>query len=274
MSVNEEIRDAAIRHAVMSERYGKGLARKIVKLLDEADVDMTDQLERRLARIANGTDNGPATTRRLTEVMAALETLNKAVYERERDPAGYAALIGANLPSNATVTITAGSFNGTVAAYSGFKDEDTTTKTIVQFSPVTTSTVTVQITSSSIIQIERLVVGKRVETEGIDQGCSQSFEDMSVIDTNNGHTTVEQHRVLTSWKAKMSWLSDSQWRQEFFSLFKKAGLSRAVLFVPTADDPSVFQNEAVFGRFSSVAKGDYNNHNNWVAEFTITALSD
>lgn len=184
------------------------------------------------------------------------------------------ALIGSNLPANASVTITAGSYNGTVSAYTGFKDEDTTTKTIVQFAPVTASTVTVQITSSSIIQIERLVVGKRVETEGIDQGCSQSFEDMSVIDTANGHTTVEQHRVLTSWKAKMSWLSDSQWRQEFFSLFKKAGLSRAVLFVPTADDPSVFQNEAVFGRFSSVAKGDYNNYDNWVAEFTITALAD
>lgn len=185
------------------------------------------------------------------------------------------ALVGSNLPSSATVTITAGGYNsGPVAAYSGFKDEDTTTKTIVQFAPVTASTVTVQITSNSPIQIERLVVGKRVETEGIDQGCSQTFEDMSVIDTKNGHTTVEQFKVLTSWKAKMSWLSDSQWRQEFFSLFKKAGLSRALLFVPTADDPSVFQNEAVFGRFMSMSKGDYNNHNNWVAEFTITALAD
>lgn len=183
------------------------------------------------------------------------------------------ALIGSNLPASATVTITAGSYNGTVAAYSGDKDSDTTTKTIVQFSPVTTSTVTISITSNAVIQIQRLVIGKRVETEGIDQGCSQSFEDQSVIEKSNGHTTIEQYDVLTSWKAKMSWLTDSQWRSQFFTLFRRAGQSRAVLFVPTADDPSTFQHEAVFGRFESVAKGDYNNHNNWVAEFTITALA-
>lgn len=185
------------------------------------------------------------------------------------------ALVGANLPSTASVTVTAGSYNsGPVPAYYGVKDAETTTKTILQFPPVTTSTVTVQITSSAPIQIERLVIGKRVETEGIDQGCSQSFEDQSVIETSNGHTTIERFNVLTSWKAKMSWVGDSQWRQEFFGLFKRAGQSRAVLFVPTADDPATFQHEAVFGRFTSVAKGDYNNHNNWVAEFTITALAD
>lgn len=183
------------------------------------------------------------------------------------------ALIGSNLPSTATVTVTAGSFTGTVAAYSGDKNSDTTTKTIVQFSPVTTSTVSVTITSNAPIQIQRLVIGKRVETEGIDQGCSQSFEDTSVIDDGPGYTTVERYDVLTSWKAKMSWISDSQWRKEFFTLFGRAGLSRAVLFVPTADDPTTFQHEAVFGRFTNVAKGDYNNHNNWVAEFTITALA-
>ena len=82
MSVNEQIRDAAIRHAVISDRYGKGLARKIVALLNAADVDLTDQLEKRLAKIADGSDNGPATTRRLTEVMDALKTLNSRVYER------------------------------------------------------------------------------------------------------------------------------------------------------------------------------------------------
>ena len=82
MSANEQIRDAAIRHAVISDRYGKGLARKIVALLNAADVDLTDQLEKRLAKIADGSDNGPATTRRLTEVMDALKTLNSRVYER------------------------------------------------------------------------------------------------------------------------------------------------------------------------------------------------
>ena len=184
------------------------------------------------------------------------------------------ALVGSNLPSSATVTVTAGGYNsGSTAAYTGVKDAETTTKTILQFSPVTTSTVTVQITSNAPIQIQRLVIGKRINTEGIDQGCTQSFEDQSVIEQGAGHTTVERFDVLTSWKAKMSWISDAQWRSQFFPFFRKAGQSRAVLFVPTADDPTTFQHEAVFGRFTSVAKGDYNNYDNWVVEFTLTSLA-
>lgn len=82
MSANEEILNAAIRHSIISERYGKGLARKIVALLDAADVDLTDQLEKRLARIADGRDNGPATTRKLSEVIDALRTINSSVYRK------------------------------------------------------------------------------------------------------------------------------------------------------------------------------------------------
>lgn len=83
MSVNQDIQNAAIRHAIMSERYGKGLVRKIVSLLNAADVDLTDQLEKRLAKIAaNGFDTGPETTRRMTEVIEALRTINDRAYRR------------------------------------------------------------------------------------------------------------------------------------------------------------------------------------------------
>ena len=83
MSVNQDIQNAAIRHAIMSERYGKGLVRKIVALLDAADGDLTDQLTKRLGKIAaNGFDTGPETTRRLTEVIEALRTINDRAYRR------------------------------------------------------------------------------------------------------------------------------------------------------------------------------------------------
>lgn len=84
MSVNTDLQNAAIRHAIYSERYGRGLARRIVALLDAADADLTDQLQARLSRIeANyGLDPGPATTKRLTDLIESLQTINTTVYRR------------------------------------------------------------------------------------------------------------------------------------------------------------------------------------------------
>lgn len=80
MSANQDILDAAIRHALYEGRFGKGLARRMVSLLDEVDDDLANQLSLRLTRI--GTDTGPATTRRLTEMMDTLRVLNSRVYRR------------------------------------------------------------------------------------------------------------------------------------------------------------------------------------------------
>lgn len=82
MSVNQAILDAAIRHAIYSERFGRGLAKRIVALLNEADEDLTDKIEARLSRIADGGDTGPATTKRLTEILESLKTLNGSVYKK------------------------------------------------------------------------------------------------------------------------------------------------------------------------------------------------
>ncbi|MFZ4165303.1 minor capsid protein [Brevundimonas sp. NPDC058933] len=82
MSVNTELRDAAIRHAIYSERFGKGLARKIVALLNAVDDDLSDKLEARINKIAGGAATGPATMRRMTEILDTIRVLNRDVYER------------------------------------------------------------------------------------------------------------------------------------------------------------------------------------------------
>lgn len=82
MSVNTEIRDAAIRHAIYSERFGKGLARKIVALLNAVDSDLSDKLEARINKIAGGGATGPATMRRMAEILDTIRVLNRDVYER------------------------------------------------------------------------------------------------------------------------------------------------------------------------------------------------
>ncbi len=44
MSVNEQLQDRAIRHAVALQRYGKGLSDKLVRLLNSADKDIVETL--------------------------------------------------------------------------------------------------------------------------------------------------------------------------------------------------------------------------------------
>ncbi|KQN09971.1 hypothetical protein ASE85_03305 [Sphingobium sp. Leaf26] len=83
MSSNEILRDAAIRHAIQSERFSKGLATKIVKLLNSADADIVATLAKRLALIEErGRDLGPVTTKRLEVLLNELRQINEAVYKR------------------------------------------------------------------------------------------------------------------------------------------------------------------------------------------------
>lgn len=83
MSTNDEIRDAAIRHAVHNARYGRGLAAKIVKLLNAADQDLMGTIAQRAVKITErGFDTGPATTKRLAEMFNALRLVNNEVYKK------------------------------------------------------------------------------------------------------------------------------------------------------------------------------------------------
>jgi len=80
-SVNEELQDRAIRHALAINGYAKGLSDKIVRLLNNADKDLLEKLAARLVAIKErGFDTGPATTKRLQTLLAELKAINSAVY--------------------------------------------------------------------------------------------------------------------------------------------------------------------------------------------------
>lgn len=73
MAVADDLKDAAVRRQVFLLRYVESTARKIVKLLADADADLAEQVAARLARIQQrGYDLGPATTRRLDALRMAV----------------------------------------------------------------------------------------------------------------------------------------------------------------------------------------------------------
>ncbi|MDF0540745.1 hypothetical protein PX699_00180 [Sphingobium sp. H39-3-25] len=83
MSVNETLRDEAIRHALQAEKYARGLANKIVRLLNASDDELVETIAKRLAKFEErGFDLGPATTKRLETLLEETRTINDSVYKK------------------------------------------------------------------------------------------------------------------------------------------------------------------------------------------------
>lgn len=82
-SVNDELQDRAIRHALAINSYANGLSDKNVRLLNSADADLLEKLAGRLALInERGFDTGNKTTERLRKLLEEIKLINSAVYER------------------------------------------------------------------------------------------------------------------------------------------------------------------------------------------------
>jgi SPP1 gp7 family putative phage head morphogenesis protein len=82
-SANDILLDEAIRHKLFIEKYERGLANKIVRLLNSADNDIRETLAKRLINIeTRGYDLGPVTTKRLQDLLTEVSALNSAVYQK------------------------------------------------------------------------------------------------------------------------------------------------------------------------------------------------
>lgn len=76
-SVNEQLADDAIRHAVNFDRYGTGVVRRLIALLTRVDADLSAQLLAALERL-------PAESfavERLDALLANVQSLNRRAYE-------------------------------------------------------------------------------------------------------------------------------------------------------------------------------------------------
>jgi SPP1 gp7 family putative phage head morphogenesis protein len=83
VSANQILLDEAFRHKLFIEKYERGLANKIVRLLNSADQDIRAKLGARLVAIEErGYDLGPSSTKRLQDLLTEVSALNSAVYQK------------------------------------------------------------------------------------------------------------------------------------------------------------------------------------------------
>ncbi|WIA56010.1 minor capsid protein [Sphingobium sp. WTD-1] len=86
MTVNSDLQDRAIQHAIAISRYGAGLSDRIVRLLNSADADLIEKIAQRIGTIEQrGYDLGPKSTKRLLALMEELRALNRAIYDQLHD---------------------------------------------------------------------------------------------------------------------------------------------------------------------------------------------
>lgn len=85
-SVNEDLRDRAIRHAVAIARYGNGLSDKLVRLLNSADKEILAKLASGLAEIdERGQFLSASARKHLASLLDEIRALNTAIYEQLSD---------------------------------------------------------------------------------------------------------------------------------------------------------------------------------------------
>lgn len=232
---------------------------------------------------SNANANAPASNMNIDEPAMVWRSANlSTVYVKvQLDGSAWDtfALVGSNLRANDTIRIRAASTAAAVDGTSGLTVDQTflawsgvsPTAGALSFfqitNAVTSAFVRIDITSTGnpkgYVEASRLVLGKRVVTDGVAVNAEQTFEDMSNVEDGLGWTSVDEYGVRIGWKVTLEGIKDADYNTNWFPFLRAVGRKKAFVFIPD-DGVAYIQTQAVFARITSSAKGsspvaDYNN---------------
>ena len=197
------------------------------------------------------------------------------------------ALVGSNLRAGDTIRVRAGSsasvvagetdllLDATVPAWTGTAPTSGALTVLVLDAPIAASFVRLDLTSSGnpdgYVEASRLIIGKRVQADGIDIGCEQTFEDGSDVQEGLGFTTVDEYRVRIGWKVSVSGVKEADYWAKWFPFLRSIGRHKGFLFLPDSESDHV-QTQAVFGRMANSAKGSAKSSDFTIIDMTILSV--
>jgi len=215
------------------------------------------------ATISNAGTDHPAQVWRsngLAGVFATLQTAGKTI--------DTLALMGTNIRSTDTVRFRGSNsadmsallFDTTVQGWTGAAPARGATTLLAMANSYAPAFVRIDISSSGnpdgYVEVQRIVIGKRVQTDGINIGCDHMFEDSSINEEINGYTVSDALRMRDSWKVTMNNIKETDYWTTWYSFLRGVGSTAGFLFVPDTD-PTLMQNQTILARVSSSAKGNY-----------------
>jgi hypothetical protein len=195
-------------------------------------------------------------------------------------------LYGTNLRPSDTVRIRAGSSatgttsspsfdSGNRPAFSGQASANSNMVLIDVGSLRTERFVRIDISSSGnpsgYVEASRLIIGQKVEEQGVDWGAEQSFEDPSEVSEYRGFSTVDAYPTKAAWKFSITGITPQQYATNWVPLLRANGTKSGVLFVPDTDSEFV-QDEAVFGRMITAGKGQAVSSSEYKVDLTIKEI--
>jgi hypothetical protein len=161
--------------------------------------------------------------------------------------------------ATAAATTSSPTYDSTaLPAFSGAANSGGNTSLILTPAVRTETFIRIDITSTgnpaTYVEARRLVIGKRIEEDGIDLNAEHSFEDNSQRTEYRNFETVDPYDTKTSWKFSIGYIKEASYWSNWFPLLRDAGTKKGVLSIPDSQS-AYLQSEAVFGRITSSAKG-------------------
>ena len=193
------------------------------------------------------------------------------------------ALARSNLSANAQIRVQVAANSGmsnalvdrTVSAWSGLPSMDGAYTYIALEAVVNGPYVRIDITdpgnSAGYIQVQRVLLGRRVECDGVDHGASQTFEAGGVVDDGDGYTTVDRYRTRPSWKFTVSDTTALTYARDWYPLLMKAGKTESLLFIPETTDTN-WQTQATLARITGSPKGESQSSDFWKMDINLLAV--
>lgn len=121
------------------------------------------------------------------------------------------------------------------------------------------------------VEVQRILIGKRIEILGIDHGASQGFEDASTIEDINGMTLSDVYRVRDSWKFNVSDTTQATYALQWYPFLKSVGKHKAILFIPNTASPYL-QTEACLAYITGSPKGDSQSSDFWKMDINLLSV--
>ncbi len=98
-------------------------------------------------------------------------------------------------------------------------------------------------TSNTFVEVSRVLIGKRIEVDGIDNDPSITHVGGATVEDGPGWTTVGEARTRVQWTANVGNVPSTAYYQEWSPFLSRAGKHAGFLFVPQTDSTAL-QHEA------------------------------
>jgi len=110
--------------------------------------------------------------------------------------------------------------------------------------------------AATLVEASRILIGKRIETDGVDRDAKKTAASGTQVDDGPGWTTVGEARTRTRWQATAGNIKTYSYLTEWAPFIDRVGKHEAFLFIPQTESLGL-QQEAILCRNQDDPSAEY-----------------